>query len=111
VDKCIFIQERLNAHLVSSIPTSTQNAARRNPKALTAQEVYRFLREAAAQRQLAQSKAGGEVLPALVDAIRDEALLNLLLYTGLRVSECAVLRVDDVMLNGITYHISPLPPL
>jgi len=51
------------------------------------------------------------VLPALVDAIRDEALLNLLLYTGLRVSECAVLRVDDVMLNGITYHISPLPPL
>ena len=46
-----------------------------------------------------------------MDAIRDEALLNLLLYTGLRVFECAALRVDDVMLNGITYHISPLPPL
>jgi len=74
--------------------------ARRNPKALTAQEVYRLQREAAALRQLAQSKTGGEVLPALVDAIRDEALLNLLLYTGLRVSECAALRINDVMLNG-----------
>lgn len=74
--------------------------ARRNPKALTAQEVYRLQREAAAQRQLAQAKAGEEVLPAVVDAIRDEALLNLLLYTGLRVSECAALRVEDVVLSG-----------
>jgi integrase/recombinase XerC len=74
--------------------------ARRNPKALTAQEVYRLQREAAVQRQLAQAKAGEEVLPAVVDAIRDEALLSLLLYTGLRVSECAALRVDDVVLNG-----------
>ncbi len=73
---------------------------RRNPKALTVQEVYRLQREAAAQRQLAQTKSGEEVLPALVDAIRDEALLNLLLYTGLRVSECAALRVDDLVLNG-----------
>lgn len=74
--------------------------ARRNPKALTAQEVYRLQREAAAQRQLAQAKAGEEVPSAVVDAIRDEVLLNLLLYTGLRVSECAALRVDDVVLNG-----------
>lgn len=74
--------------------------ARRNPKALAAQEVYRLQREAAAQRQLAQAKAGEEVLPAVVDAIRDEALLNLLLYTGLRVSECAALRVEDAVLNG-----------
>ena len=35
-----------------------------------------------------------------MDALRDEALLNLLLYTGLRVSECADLRVSDVVLNG-----------
>lgn len=27
-------------------------------------------------------------------------MLNLLLYTGLRVSECAALRVEDVVLNG-----------
>jgi len=31
----------------------------------------------------------------LVDAIRDESLLNLLLYTGLRVSECAALRTAE----------------
>jgi len=72
----------------------------RTPKALTAQEVYRLQREAAAQRQLAQAQAGDTVLPTVVDAIRDEALLNLLLYTGLRVSECADLRVNDVVLNG-----------
>ena len=74
--------------------------AQRTPKALTTQEVYRLQREAAAQRQLAQVKAGDAITPTLVDALRDEALLNLLLYTGLRVSECAALRVDDVLLNG-----------
>ncbi len=72
----------------------------RTPKALTSQEVYRLQREAAAQRQLAQAKAGADTSPTLVDALRDEALLNLLLYTGLRVSECADLRVTDVVLNG-----------
>jgi len=74
--------------------------AQRTPKALSAQEVYRLQRTAAAQRQLAQARAGDETSPTLVDAIRDEALLNLLLYTGLRVSECAALRVADVLLNG-----------
>ena len=73
---------------------------RRTPKALSSQEVYRLQREAAAQRQLAQVKAGEDVLSALMNAIRDEALLNLLLYTGLRVSECAALRVEDVALNS-----------
>ena len=68
--------------------------ARRNPKALTTQEIYRLQREAAAQRQLAQTKGSGEILPAQVDAIRDEALLNLLLYIGLRISECVALRCD-----------------
>jgi integrase/recombinase XerC len=74
--------------------------AQRTPKALTTQEVYRLQRTAAAQRQLAQARAGDVITPTLMDAIRDEALLNLLLYTGLRVSECAALRVDDVLLNG-----------
>jgi len=74
--------------------------AQRTPKALSAQEVYRLQREAAARRQLAQARAGDETSPTLVDAIRDAALLNLLLYTGLRVSECAALRVADVLLNG-----------
>lgn len=77
--------------------------ARRTPKALDAQEVYRLQRTAAAQRQLAEAKASGHSdaapSPTLVDAVRDEALLNLLLYTGLRVSEAAALRTDDVTLN------------
>lgn len=73
---------------------------RRMPEALTTQEVYRLQREAAAQRQLAEAKAGlGRVTPAVVNARRDEALLNLLLYTGLRVSEAASLQVEDVVLN------------
>lgn len=38
--------------------------------------------------------------PAVLAALRDEALLNLLLYTGLRVGEAAALRLDDVVLNG-----------
>ncbi len=63
-------------------------------------------RTTAARRQLAEAKAGvrggdpaGRPSPTLVDAVRDEALLNLLLYTGLRVSEAAVLWVEDVVLN------------
>jgi len=74
--------------------------ARRVPKALSAQEVYKLQRTAAAQRQLAEAKAGkGNVTPAVVSARRDEALVNLLLYTGLRVGEAASLCVDDVVLN------------
>ena len=74
--------------------------ARRVPKALNAQEVYKLQRTAAAQRQLAEAKAGkGNVTPTVVNARRDEALLSLLLYTGLRVGEVAALRVEDVVLN------------
>lgn len=73
---------------------------RRVPKALSAQEVYRLQRTAAGQRQLAAAKAGGAVTPAVIAALRDEAVLNLLLYTGLRVGEVAVLRLDDLVLNG-----------
>lgn len=73
--------------------------ARRTPRALSSQEVYRLQREAAARRQLAEAKAGGTVTPAVIEARRDEALLNLLLYTGLRVGEAAALRVEDVVLN------------
>jgi len=71
----------------------------RTPRALSAQEVYRLQRTAAARRQLAEAKAGSSITPTLMNAVRDEALLNLLLYTGLRVSEAAALQVEDVMLN------------
>jgi integrase/recombinase XerC len=73
---------------------------RKVPKALDAQEVYKLQRTAAAQRQLAEAQAGeGAITPAVVVARRDEALLNLLLYTGLRVSEAAALTTDDVVIN------------
>ena len=61
--------------------------------------MYRLQREAAAQRQLAEAQADGEVTPTVVYARRDEALLNLFLYTGLRVGEATALRLDDVILN------------
>ena len=73
---------------------------RRVPKALSAQEVYRLQRTAAGQRQLAIARAGEAITPAVIAALRDEAVLNLLLYTGLRVSEAAALRLDDLVLNG-----------
>ena len=70
------------------------------PKALSAQEVYRLQRTAAGQRQLAVARAGEAITPAVIAALRDEAVLNLLLYTGLRVGEAAALRLDDLVLNG-----------
>ena len=71
--------------------------APRAPKALSAQDVYRLQRTAAGQRQLAQAKAGpGVITPAVISAIADEALLNLLLYAGLRVSEACGLQVGDI---------------
>ena len=75
---------------------------RRVPKALSSQEVYRLQRTAAGQRQLAMAKADGAVTAAVIAALRDEAVLNLLLYTGLRVGEVAALRLDDLVLNGKT---------
>lgn len=77
----------------------TVRQERRTPRALSGQEVYRLQREAAARRQLAEARAAGAVTPAVIEARRDEALLNLLLYTGLRVGEAAALRVEDVVLN------------
>jgi site-specific recombinase XerD len=87
---------------IATSPAARIRAVRQTrqvPRALTPQEVYRLRREAAARRQRAEAKAGGEVTPAVVAARRDEALLALLLYTGLRVSEAAALRVEDVVLN------------
>jgi len=80
-------------------PVQGQSEVRRPPKALSSQEVYRLQRTAADQRQLAVAKADGAYSPTVIAAWRDEALLNLLLYTGLRVGEAAALRLDDVILG------------
>jgi site-specific recombinase XerC len=72
---------------------------RRPPKALDEQQVYRLQREAAAQCQLAEAQFDDPTAPTVVTAYRDAALLNLLLYAGLRVSEAAALRVGDLELN------------
>jgi len=79
---------------------------RRAPKGLSKQQVYLLQRQAAARRQLAEAQAGQDadgqqvVTPAVIMARRDEAILSLLVYTGLRVSELVNLRVRDVVLNA-----------
>jgi site-specific recombinase XerD len=88
---------------MASNPASTVKGAERSrpaPKALSPEEVYQLQRTAAAQRQLEEAKAGqGNISPALVKAMRDEALLNVFLYTGIRVGEAASLRRDDVTIT------------
>ena len=81
---------------ISTNPATDVNGVkqkRQPPKALNAQQVYRLQREAAAQCQLAEAQFEDSQAPTVVYAYRDAALLNLLLYTGLRVSEAAALRV------------------
>ena len=72
---------------------------RRPPKALDEQQVYRLQRESAAQCQLAEAQFDDPMAPTVVTAYRDAALLNLLLYAGLRVSEAAALKLTDVDLG------------
>jgi site-specific recombinase XerD len=72
---------------------------RRPPKALTGQQVYRLQREAVARCQLAEARFDDPTAPTVVTAYRDAALLNLLLYAGLRVSEAAALKRTDLDLG------------
>lgn len=66
---------------------------RRAPKGLSKQQVYLLQRQAAARRQLAEVQAGKDtegqqrITPAVVLARRDEAILAVLIYAGLRVGE------------------------
>lgn len=98
----VFFIWAMENELASSNPAADIKGVKRDrqpPKALSSQDVYRLQREAAARRQLAEAKANGVVTSAVIAARCDEALLSLLLYTGLRVSEAANLKVDDVILN------------
>jgi len=79
---------------------------RRAPKGLNKQQVYLLQRQAAARRQLAEVQAGKDtegkqrITPAVVLARRDEAILSLLVYTGLRLGELVDLRMRDVEINA-----------
>jgi len=79
---------------------------RRAPKGLSKQQVYLLQRQAAARRQLAEAQAGKDtegqqrITPAVVLARRDEAILAVLIYTGLRVGELVNLRLRDVEINA-----------
>jgi integrase/recombinase XerC len=98
-----FFNWAIEKELATTNPVQTLQGVkqdRRVPKALSSQKVYRLQRTAAGQRQLAVAKAGEAITPSVIAALRDEAVLNLLLYTGLRVGEVAALRLDDVALNG-----------
>ena len=82
-------------HIASSPAANVKQirVKRRKPKSLGKQDVYLLQRTAAARRQLAetQAKDDGEteifVSPAIRIARRDEAILSLILYTGIRVGE------------------------
>ncbi len=45
---------------------------------------------------MAEAQFEDRTAPTVVYTYRDEALLNLLLYTGLRISEASALRLADV---------------
>lgn len=97
----VFFAWAMKKGLASSNPAAEIKGVeqkRPSPKALSEQEVYRLQRTAAAQRQVAEAKTES-ITPTVIAARCDEALLALLLYTGLRVSEAAALRVEDVVLN------------
>ncbi|MBU0491930.1 MAG: tyrosine-type recombinase/integrase [Chloroflexi bacterium] len=89
---------QITTNPAAAVPRVRQ--ARRTPQALSASEVYQLQRTAASQRQLAEAQAGPDhITAAVVKARRDEALLNLFLYTGLRVGEVAALKTTDVVLG------------
>ena len=91
-------------HMASSPAASVKQirVKRRMPKSLSKQEVYLLQRTAAARRQLAESQANNDgetevlTVPAVRIARRDEAILTLILYTGIRVGELVDLRLSDV---------------
>jgi integrase/recombinase XerC len=94
----------VQGHMASSPAASVKQirVKRGRPKSLSKQDVYLLQRTAAARRQLAETQAKDdsetEVLtaPGVRIARRDEAILSLILYSGIRVGELVDLRLSDV---------------
>lgn len=74
----------------------------RSPRWLTKQEVYKLLRLARQRVQMAHLK---HLAPSLTIAIRSQAIVVVLLNTGLRVSELCDLKLGDITLSEKAGHI------
>jgi site-specific recombinase XerC len=95
----VFFDWMVSKGQIASSPASNVKQIRvkkRGPKSLSKQDLYLLQRTAAARRQVAEAKANGEITSAVRVACRDEALLAMFLYTGIRVGELVRLRVTDV---------------
>jgi integrase/recombinase XerC len=76
------------------------------PRWLTRPEQFALLRAAQEVTQLGYLKAQGRLdQPAAIWARRDEAILVLLLNTGLRLSEIEALNLSDVEINERSGHV------
>ena len=99
----VFFNWLVDRQEMVSSPASTVKGVEQDsqpPKALSGEEVYQLQRTAAERRQLEEAKAGQDmVTPSVVKALRDEALVNVLLYTGIRVGEAASLMRSDVIIT------------
>lgn len=91
-----FLRWAVEVGRISSNPASGIKLMRKqklSPKWLEKREVYALEREAEREVQRAQTPA------ARFLAVRDQAILILLLNTGLRVSELVALRLEDIYLS------------
>lgn len=97
---CTWAQE---AGIIESDPTKGIQGVGEvevGPRWLHRKAQYALLRELQKAQQLAASRAGGETdHPAVRKAVRDAAVVALMLHAGLRVGELAVLTIKDITLN------------
>jgi integrase/recombinase XerC len=95
-----FCQWAMDQELIQGDPTSGIKGVKIEdlaPRWLDRQEQYRLLRAAEERVQIGDVKAGGDTsAPAYIRPRRDRAIVVLMLNTGLRLSEVAALRLDDV---------------
>ncbi len=94
-----FFTWALGQGIAPSDPTSHIHWAHKSPRAprwLTRPQTYALLRAVQEARQVAEVKGN---LPSARKARRDRAIICLMLFAGLRISEVCELRVDDVEIN------------
>lgn len=103
---CRWAQEAGHAEHDPSANIKAVKQAPRAPKWLTNQQQFALLRAVEQEVQLSDVRAKGDKThPAYIWARRDRAIIKLLLNAGLRLSEAAALRVDDVTLKPRSGHV------